>query len=221
MQPQRPIPIGGHTLPPLPYATSALEPIIGAETLEIHHGKHHRKYVDDLNAAELGLLEARKAGNFSAIGDWERRLAFNGSGHILHSLYWSNMTAPGSGGSPGTYTAAHLSWSFGGLEAFMAQFTAAASTAEGSGWAILGYNTAFRRLEVLQCEKHQNLTQWGIIPLLVCDVWEHAYYLDYRNSRTDYIGRWWSLVNWPDVENRFIAAGMGRLPLERAGESAI
>ena len=214
MDTKQPIPAGKHTLPPLPYAYDALEPIIDAKTMEIHHDKHHKKYVDDLNAAELLLVKAREQNDWQTISYLEDQLAFNGSGHILHSVYWTNMTRPGTGGKPGKHTLSYLDWYFGGLEPFMAQFSAAATKVSGSGWAILGYSPAFRRLEILQCEKHQNLTQWGTIPLLVCDVWEHAYYLKYQNDRAGYISRWWDLVNWTDVEERFLEAARGRLPLE-------
>ncbi|MCL2827620.1 MAG: superoxide dismutase [Oscillospiraceae bacterium] len=214
MEKKQPIPIGGHTLPPLPYPPDALAPVIDAKTVILHHDKHHKKYVDDLNAAELALQKAREEENFQLIQYWSDQVAFNGSGHILHSVYWTNMTCPGQGGELGKYTQSYIDWQFGGIKTFLAQFTAAATKVAGSGWAILGYNTAFRRLEILQCEKHENLTQWGIVPILVCDVWEHAYYLHYQNDRAGYAAAWWKLVNWMDVENRFIQATRGKLPLE-------
>ena len=208
-----PIAAGAHTLPPLPYAYDALQPIIDAKTMEIHHDKHHKKYVDDLNHAELSLVTARTQGDYTFIKYWENELAFNGSGHILHSVYWTIMSPPGSSLKPGSYTSQYIDWYFGGFEAFKAQFIAAANAVEGSGWCILGYNTAFSRLELLQCEKHQNMTQWGIVPILVCDVWEHAYYLQYQNMRADYVNAWWQLINWDEVETRFIKASQGSLPL--------
>ncbi|MCL2408099.1 MAG: superoxide dismutase [Oscillospiraceae bacterium] len=204
---------GTHVLPPLPYPYDALEPLIDAETVQIHHDKHHKKYVDDLNKAELALETARTAGDYSLIKHWEKELAFNGSGHILHSVYWAIMTTPDTGGIPEEYTAKYISWYFGGFDAFKAQFKAAAAAVEGSGWCILGYNPAFSRLEILQSEKHQDLTQWGVIPILVCDVWEHAYYLKYKNMRADYIDAWWRLINWNEVEKRFIKSARGTLPL--------
>jgi Fe-Mn family superoxide dismutase len=197
-----PIPAGSHKLPPLPYAYNALEPVIGEETLRIHHDIHHKKYVDDLNRAELAVQAARNAGDYTYIKYWENELAFNGSGHILHSVYWRNMCPVGTGGAPGARTTRYLDWYFGGFDKITAQFTAAAAAVEGSGWCILGYNTSFFSLELLQAEKHQNLTQWGTIPLLVCDVWEHAYYLQYQNRRADYINAWWDLVNWNEIEVR-------------------
>ena len=210
-------PIGGHTLPPLPYAYGALAPVIDEKTLRIHHDRHHRKYVDDLNRAELAAAEARRTGNFEYISCFENALAFNGSGHILHSIYWTVMAPPGTGGQPGALTRRMISTYFGSPEAFKAQFTAAAVATEASGWAVLGYNPAFGHLELLQCQKHQNLTQWGIIPVLVCDVWEHAYYLTYQNDRARYVEAWWRLVNWFEVERRLAFAMGAREPMNLAG----
>ena len=213
MEINAPAAVGSHTLPPLPYPYDALEPLIDAETVTIHHDGHHKKYVDALNAAEFVLEAARKQGDYRFVKYWENELAFNGSGHILHSVYWTVMTRPDTGGSPGKYTSKYIDWYFGGFGAFKAQFSDAAGAVEGSGWCVLGYNPAFFRLELLQCEKHQNLTQWGIIPILVCDVWEHAYYLKYKNLRADYVEGWWRLVNWIEVEERFIKAAQGLLLL--------
>jgi Fe-Mn family superoxide dismutase len=197
-----PTPTGGHTLPPLPYPYDALEPVIDEKTLRIHHDKHHKKYVDDLNKAELTLANARERGDYAAIKAWEKELAFNGSGHILHSLYWVSMGRPDSGGTPGTLTTRMIDWYFGSFARFKAQFSAAAIAVEGSGWCVLGYHPMFRRLEILQGEKHQNLTQWGTLPILVCDVWEHAYYLRYQNARDGYVDAWWRLVDWRAAEER-------------------
>jgi len=201
-----PTPIGVHTLPPLPYAYDALEPVIDTQTLQIHHDKHHKKYVDDLNITELALADARKKSDFTSIKCLERDLAFNGSGHILHSVYWTIMTKPDTGGTPSDKFMDWLSYCFGSFDAFKAQFLAATKNVEASGWGVLGFNPAFCRLEILQCEKHQDLTQWGIIPILVCDVWEHAYYLKYKNVRNDYVDAWWWVVIWCVGERRLVAA---------------
>ncbi len=201
-----PVPIGGHVLPPLPYPYQALEPYIGRRTVEIHHDKHHLSYVNALNKAEEALAKARRAGDTSMIRYWERELAFNGSGHLLHSIYWTNMAPPGTGGSPSPELSAAIEWAFGSFDAFKKQFLAAAEQAHGSGWGILVWNTAWGRLEVLQALRHEDLTQWGSIPLLVADVWEHAYYLDYQNKRPDYLAGWWNIVNWKDVSKRFSGA---------------
>ena len=201
-----PMPPGKHKLPPLPYSYNALEPVIDEKTLKIHHDIHHKKYVDDLNKTETDALEMRKSGKFDNINLIEENLAFNGSGHILHSIYWTIMTSPGTGGSPGKITDILINSYFGSFDGFKNQFVQAASKVHGSGWSILGYNPYFQRLEILQAQRHENLTQWGIIPVLVCDVWEHAYYLQYQNKRDDYINAWWTLINWGEVENRLIYA---------------
>ena len=201
-----PVPAAQHKLPSLPYAYNALEPVIDEKTLAIHHDKHHKKYVDDLNKAEADAQEMRKSGNFENINLIEQNLAYNGSGHILHSIYWTIMTSPNQSEAPGNITAALIKSYFGSFEAFKNQFIQAASKVHGSGWCILGYNPYFRRLEILQADKHENMTQWGIIPVLVCDVWEHAYYLKYQNNRDEYIKSWWTLINWKEVENRLIYA---------------
>ena len=199
------VPLGGHELPLLPYSYDALEPIISRRTLQIHHDRHHLSYVEGLNNAELALAEARKTGNYSLIKHWERELAFNGSGHILHSIYWTIMT-PRSTGQPCSETWRQIINSFGSVEAFKEQLSKAAINVEASGWGVLVWNPAWGRLEVLTAEKHQNLTEWGSIPLLVVDVWEHAYYLDYENRRADYVNAWWSLINWEEVERRILLA---------------
>ena len=208
------VPAGTHTLPPLPYETNALQPVIDARTLEIHHDILHKDLVDHLNAAELALVEAREQNRYDFIKYWEGELAFQGSGHILHSVYWRNMITQGQGGEPLYKTQKLIDTYFGNFEQFKAQFIQAAQNVEGSGWAILAWNPAFGHLEILQCEKHQNLTQWGVIPVLVCDVWEHAYYLDYQNKLPNFIEDWWTLINWRDVEKRINEAQNGIFELQ-------
>ncbi|QGG57963.1 superoxide dismutase [Paenibacillus sp. B01] len=196
------VPIGGHQLPPLPYAYNALEPYIDEATMRIHHDKHHQAYVDDLNKAEKELQAARKSGDFALVKHWERELAFNGAGHYLHTLFWTAMS-PQGGGKPVGTLADEIDRSFGSFDAFKKQFSEAAGKVEGGGWAILVYSPRSRRLEILQAEKHQNLSQWDAIPLLPLDVWEHAYYLKHQNKRPDYVKDWWNVVNWPYVSERF------------------
>lgn len=209
-----PVPIGGHTLPELKYPFNALEPVIDMQTVNIHYSKHHKAYVDALNKAELALEQARNKGDYQYIKFWEKELAFNGSGHILHSVYWDSMTSPGKGGKPGAHTSYYIAHCFGTPDAFKAQFSAAAKAVEGSGWCVLGWSPSFFRLEILQSEKHQNLTQWGVIPVLACDVWEHAYYLKYKNARPDYVDAWWQLIDWGAAEQRLIRASGGVLPIQ-------
>ncbi len=207
------VPAGKHKLPPLPYPYDALEPIISANTVEIHHDRHHKAYVEGLNKAELALVEARRCNDFALVKYWEGELAFNGSGHILHSIYWTVMTQEGCGGEPGSCTAGEINKYFGCFEAFLEQFIAAANKVEGSGWGVLAWNPAWNRLEILTVEKHQNVTQFGSIPILVVDVWEHAYYLDYQNNRETYIKKWLKLIDWPEVECRLALAMRAKLPL--------
>ncbi len=194
-----------HQLPDLPYAYDALEPHYEERTLRLHHDAHHKAYVDGLNNAEAKLQEARGKKDFSLVKHWERELAFHGSGHILHSIFWTNM-APNAGGPANGAVAQQIEADFGDFEAFKGQFSAAATTVEGSGWALLCWNPLFEKLEILASEKHQDLTQWGVTPLLVIDMWEHAYYLQYQNKRPAFVEAWWNLVNWDDVNARFAAA---------------
>ncbi|MGG1311676.1 MULTISPECIES: superoxide dismutase [Cohnella] len=201
----RPVPIGGHTLPPLPYPYNALEPYIDEKTMRIHHDKHHQSYVDGLNKAELKLQEARRRNDFDLVKHWERELAFNGAGHYLHTIFWDAMS-PKGGGKPAGPLADQISRDFGSYDAFKRQFTEAANKVEGGGWAILVWSPRSRRLEILTAEKHQNLSQWDIVPLLPLDVWEHAYYLKHQNDRAAYIKDWWNVVNWPYVAERFAKA---------------
>ncbi|WP_342773983.1 Fe-Mn family superoxide dismutase [Paenibacillus oralis] len=203
--PERPVPIGGHTLPPLPYPYNALEPYIDEATMRIHHNRHHKTYVDDLNKAEKKLQEARKSGNFDLVKHWERELAFNGAGHYLHTIFWEVMN-PKGGGRPEGELLQQITRDFGSYDAFHRQFSEAANKVEGGGWAILVWSPRSHRLEILTAEKHQNLSQWDIVPLLPLDVWEHAYYLKHQNKRADYIKDWWNVVYWPAVAERYEAA---------------
>lgn len=194
-----------HVLPELPYAYNALEPHYDEQTVRLHHDAHHKAYVDGLNNAEAKLAEAREKGDFALVKHWERELAFHGSGHILHALFWNNMKAGGGGPATGK-VAGQIDKDFGGFEPFKKQLSAAAIAVEGSGWALLCWNPVFKKLEILTAEKHQNLTQWGVVPLLAVDVWEHAYYLKYQNKRAAFVEAWWNLVNWDDVNKRLEAA---------------
>jgi len=194
-----------HVLPPLPYDYNALEPHIDEQTMKLHHDIHHQGYVTGLNTAESKLDEARKNGDFAAVKHWSRELAFHGSGHFLHSIFWENMS-PKGGGKPAGELAAAIDKSFGSFESFAAQFKAAANAVEGSGWGILAYQPQTDNLVILQAEKHQNLTQWGVVPLLVLDVWEHAYYLKYQNKRPAYTEAFFHVINWNDAAKRYAAA---------------
>lgn len=196
---------GEYLLPALPYAYDALEPYLSKDLLTVHHDRHHAGYVRGLNADLAKLAEARQSGDWSAVKALSRSLAFNGSGHVLHSLYWTNMS-PKGGGEPAGPLGAGIARDFGSYAAFKGQFAAATKAVEASGWGLLVWEPMGRRLLVLQAEKHQDLTVWGCVPLLVCDVWEHAYYLDYKNDRGTFVDRFFDVVNWAEAGARLTAA---------------
>ncbi len=208
---EKPVPPGKHTLPNLPYAYNALEPYISEEIMRLHHAQHHRAYVNGLNKAELELKKARDSNDFSLVKHWSRELSFHGSGHYLHSIFWRNMS-PNGGGSPEGLLKMEIDNYFGSFHAFKKHFSESANQVEGVGWALLVWSPKARHLEVLQTERHMLLTQWDTIPLLVLDVWEHAYYLQYKNKRSEYVDNWWKIVNWHDVEMRLEKAADSKWP---------
>lgn len=197
-----------YALPPLPYAYDALEPHIDAQTMTLHHDKHHDAYVKGLNAAIAGLAAARKGGSpedLAKVRDLTDSLAFNGSGHVLHVVFWTNMKK-GGGGEPRGELAKIIERDFGNFGGFQAQFNTASGRVQGSGWGILAWEPLSGRLIVLGAEKHQNLTMFGCVPLLVLDVWEHAYYLKYRNNRAAYVTAFWNVIDWANVSERLSMA---------------
>ena len=192
-----------YALPHLAY--KSLEPVIDDPTLALHHDKHHAGYVKGANAAVAALEKARAEGDFKLIQNHERALAFHGSGHALHTLYWTSMWPKGRGKPPADLKAA-IEVSFGSHEKMLAQFAAATKAVEASGWGILAHEPLGKRLVVLQAERHQDLTVWGCVPILVCDVWEHAYYLKYQNRRAEYVDAWMGIIDWDSANKRFAAA---------------
>ncbi|WP_078596977.1 superoxide dismutase [Evansella clarkii] len=196
------VPVGGHKLPELPYSYDALEPYIDRRIMELHHSKHHQSYVEGLNKAEKELQQQRNQRKFELIKHWKRELAFNGAGHYLHSLFWNAMS-PKGGGEPEGAIARQINKDFNNFSTFKLQFSEAAKNVEGGGWAILVWQSQAGRLEILTAEKHQNLSQWDVIPVLPLDVWEHAYYLQYENDRGSYVTNWWNVVNWSWAGARF------------------
>lgn len=191
-------------LPQLPFAKDALEPWLDAQTVELHHGKHHQGYVNGLNAALDKFEKARAEGDFAALKHLSREVAFNGGGHLLHSIFWTNLK-PEGGGRPAGPLAEAIAREFGSHDAFDRQFRSAAASVEGSGWAVLAAS-ADGGLAILQVEKHQNQVVPGWTPVLVVDVWEHAYYLKYQNRRAEFVDAVLDhLVNWEDVAGRFAA----------------
>lgn len=193
-----------HELPPLPYPYNSLEPHIDEATMKLHHDKHHLAYVNGLNKAEQMLQEAREKGDYALVKHWEREAAFHGAGHFLHVIFWENMS-PKGGGAPSGELADAIASKFGSFEKFVAHFKAAGAAVEGSGWVLLVKNTMTKQLDILTAEKHQDLSQWVVTPLLVCDVWEHAYYLKYQNNRGAYLDGFMNVVNWEDVAKRLKA----------------
>lgn len=191
-----------HVLPTLPYSYDALEPYISERTMRLHHDVHHRAYVEQLNRAEEALAQARHDGNWSTVNDLERQLAFNGSGHFLHTIFWSNMSPNGGGRPDNEALLQQIERDFGSFDAFRDQFTAAANALLGPGWVLLVWQPMGEKLEILQTELHHYSTQWTSVPILVLDLWEHAYYLQYQTRRPDYVESWWNVVNWPDVARR-------------------
>ena len=194
-----------YTLPDLPYDYAALEPAITGEILELHHAKHHAAYVKGANDTLERLAEARDKEQYGGLVGLEKTFAFNLSGHVLHSIFWDNLS-PDGGDRPDGELAAAINEHFGTFEAFQKQLTTAPSTVQGSGWGVLAWEPLGRRLIVEQVYDHHGNIGMNTTPLLVFDAWEHAYYLQYRNVRPDYVEKLWTLVNWTDVKARFDAA---------------
>lgn len=191
-----------YSLPDLPYDYGALEPIYDGHVLEVHHGKHHAAYVKGLNGTLERLAEARASADFQAIVGLEKTLAFNLSGHVLHSLFWKSLS-PNGGDRPGGDLARSIDQTFGSFEAFRDQLTHATVAVQGSGWGGLAWDPLGGRLFVEQIYDHQGNTGSGSMPLLVIDAWEHAYYLQHENRRADYVSALWQVIDWTEVENRF------------------
>jgi len=194
-----------YTLPKLSYDYSALEPSISAMIMELHHSKHHQAYVTGANAAITGLAEARDSGNLSNVNKLEKDLAFNLGGHVNHSIFWTNMS-PNGGDKPTGDLESAINDHFGSFDKFTAHFTATAMGVQGSGWAVLAWDSIGERLIIVQFFDQQGNLPAGIVPLLMLDVWEHAYYLDYKNVRADYVKAFWNIVDWANVQDRFSAA---------------
>jgi Fe-Mn family superoxide dismutase len=191
-----------YTLPDLPYDYAALEPHYSAQILELHHDKHHAAYVKGANTALEKLAAARESEEFDTIDGLLKGLAFNLSGHVLHSLFWNNMS-PHGGDKPDGELGAAIDESFGTFEGFRNQMSQAALNVQGSGWSSLTWEPLGQRLIVEQVYDHQSNVGQGAPPLLVLDMWEHAYYLQYKNVKADWVDAFWNIVNWPDVATRF------------------
>lgn len=197
-----------YTLPELPYDYAALEPHISGRIMQLHHDKHHAAYVAGANAALESLAEARENDRYAAINQHEKNLAFHLGGHTNHTVFWHNLS-PDGGGEPEGELAAAIAEQFGSFAAFQAHFAATATGIQGSGWAVLGWDAIGQRLAVFQLFDQQANIPVGIVPLLMLDMWEHAFYLDYLNVKADYVAAFWKLANWPDVAARFDRARAG------------
>ena len=195
-----------YELPDLPYAYDALEPHISAEIMTLHHDKHHATYVTGANAA-LEALEAERNGeaNPDRLRALSKNLAFNLGGHTNHSIFWKNM-APNAGGNPTGEIAEAIDRDFGSFEAFKKQFSGVATGLQGSGWAVLGYDHIAGRLIIQQLTDQQGNVSVDFTPVLMLDMWEHAFYLQYKNVKADYVEAWWNVVNWDDVNERYAKA---------------
>jgi Fe-Mn family superoxide dismutase len=190
-----------YKLPELTYDYSALEPHISARIMELHHSKHHQAYVTGANAAIDAMAEARANNNFANLPKLQKDLAFNLGGHVNHSIFWQNLS-PEGGEVAGNLSAA-IDEYFGSFDAFKNHFSAAAVGIQGSGWAYLAWDALGNRLVIGQLYDQQGNLAMGNIPLLMLDMWEHAFYLDYQNVKADYVKAFWNIVNWADVAKRF------------------
>ena len=190
-----------YQLPELSYDYSALEPHISARIMELHHSKHHQAYVTGANAALDAMEKARSEDNFATLPKLQKDLAFNLGGHVNHSIFWKNLSPSSS--APECDLAAAITEYFGSFEAFKNHFSAAAIGIQGSGWAYLAWDALGNRMIIGQLYDQQGNLAMGNIPLLMLDMWEHAFYLDYQNVKADYVKAFWNIINWEDVANRF------------------
>ncbi|WP_373886450.1 superoxide dismutase [Sinomonas sp. ASV322] len=197
-----------YVLPELPYDYAALEPNISARIMELHHDKHHAAYVAGANTALEKLSEARESGSFADVTRLSKDLAFHLGGHTNHSIFWNNLS-PEGGDKPEGELAAAIDESFGSFDKFVAHFSAAATSLQGSGWAILAYEPLGGNVVIEQLYDQQGNVPVATVPLLMLDMWEHAFYLDYVNVKADYVKAFWNIVNWADVARRFDAARAG------------
>ena len=197
-----------YKLPELPYDFSALEPVISAEIMQLHYSKHHQGYVTNLNAALEKYRDAEAKGDIAAMIGLQQAIKFNGGGHVNHSIFWTNLAPEnkGGGGAPKGDLDQALQAEFGSVESFIEKLSAAAVAVQGSGWGWLGFNKAAGKLVIATCANQDPLSTLGFVPLLGIDVWEHAYYLQYKNVRADYVKNIWEIVNWKNVEERYSQA---------------
>lgn len=197
-----------YTLPPLNYGLEDLEPVISAEIMNLHYNKHHNTYIQNLNKLLEQYREAEQKQAIDQMISLQAGIRFNGGGHINHSIFWTNLLPKSKGGGipPTGPLAEAITKSFGSLDKFIEKMSAKTVAIQGSGWGWLGYNKEAQRLEIAVCSNQDPLSTLGLVPLLGIDVWEHAYYLQYKNVRPDYVKAIWQIINWKNVEERFVKA---------------
>lgn len=197
-----------YELPQMPYDFGALEPVISGKIMELHYTKHHQAYVNNLNTALEKYAEAESKQDIAAMIALQGAIKFNGGGHVNHTIFWTNLAPVGKGGGElpkGELTQA-IQARFGSLETLIEKFSNMAVAIQGSGWGWLGYDKLKKELVLTTCSNQDPLSTLGYVPLLGIDVWEHAYYLQYMNVRADYVKNIWKVVNWKNVEERFLIA---------------
>jgi Fe-Mn family superoxide dismutase len=192
---------GNYIMQPLPYNENFLEPYMDAETMHLHYTFHHGGAVKGANKDLLMIKKAMDENNLETVDYWTKKLSYHFSSHVLHSIFWTNLTNKKT--DPKGDLLKRIEKNFGSYDRLKGLIAETSKNVDGNGWGILAYQPYSDSLTVLQCENHEKLTQWGAIPLLVIDVWEHAYYLKYQNKRADYLAAFWNVVNWSKVAERF------------------
>ena len=194
-----------HVLPDLPYDYNGLEPVISAQIMQLHHQKHHATYVNKLNEVEEKSKEALAKGDLSTVISLQSALKFNGGGHINHSIFWTNLCK--DGGEPSGDLLKAINRDFGSVSAMQERLSNASIAVQGSGWGWLGLNKIEKKLQIATCPNQDPLEPTtGLVPLFGIDVWEHAYYLQYKNVRPDYVKEIWKLANWKNIDERYKTA---------------
>jgi Fe-Mn family superoxide dismutase len=189
---------------PLPYSNNFLEPYMDEETMHLHYTFHHGGAMKAANHDVEMISKAMDTNNFETVDYWTKKLSYHFSSHVLHSIFWTNLTNKQM--NPTGDLLLEIEKGFGSFEKLKAYIAQTSKNVDGGGWGILGYQPYTRRLTVLQCENHEKLTQWGVIPILVIDVWEHAYYLKYKNRRAEFVDALFKIINWDNVADRLVSA---------------